>query len=69
MNRYLLFSGSAYYPSGGWGDFTEASNDLNALLLRADNLIVDDRDWYQVVDIQTMQLVRAKGFTVDTTYK
>ena len=29
MKRYLAFAGDDYYPTGGWGDFVAASDDLD----------------------------------------
>lgn len=55
MKRYLIFMGLDYYPSGGWNDFVEAVDTLEAA-----RYIWEHRahsDWWQVVDTTTMELV------------
>jgi hypothetical protein len=52
MNRYLLFAGDHYYPCGGIRDYVDAfSTKVDAI-----NTVVD-KDWWHVVDIETMTIV------------
>lgn len=44
MNRYLLFQGQDYYPSGGMEDFEKSSNDLEELKASAFN------EWAHIYD-------------------
>jgi hypothetical protein len=64
MNRYLLFAGYDYYPSGGWNDFR---GDFENLDVAVDQARQGDKmwgaksrrdwDWWHVIDIQTGQKV------------
>lgn len=62
MKRFLLFAGSRYYPSGGWGDFLgdfesarEARGEFKRLYREQTKLSSDA--WYEVVDTVTMKKV------------
>jgi len=56
MKRFLLFAGSDYYPSGGWGDFnSDHDTALEAVLAAAE--LEDGTDWWQVIDTQTKSVV------------
>lgn len=65
MKRYLLFGFLDYYPSGGWGDFVAASNDLEELKNRAKKgeKIVSKTieyykyDNYEIVDLTKLETV------------
>lgn len=54
MERFLVFYGDTYYPSGGWNDFY-ASYPTKETALAASESLVSSRtaDWSQVVDGQT----------------
>lgn len=47
-NRYLLFAGKFYYPSGGWTDLVSSSNILDQVVEEAANT---EYDWFQIVDV------------------
>jgi hypothetical protein len=51
---YLLFLTDDYYPGGGWSDFERLFDDLEECLEHAAN---SGRDWYQVVDLSTLEVV------------
>jgi hypothetical protein len=56
LKRYALFQGLNYYPSGGWNDFVGAfDTPLEAFAYENKNL---DRDWRQVVDLQTGVIIK-----------
>ncbi len=48
MKRFLLFSGSNYYPHGGWDDFRGSYDSCEEALAAPRH-----GDWWQVVDTQT----------------
>ena len=52
--KYLLFSGSHYYPEGGWNDFIGAYPTIE---LANEKIKITSNDWFHVVDIETMQIV------------
>ena len=49
MNRYLLFSGEAYYPMGGAEDF-QGSYTTVAECVQADGIFAD---WWNILDTRT----------------
>ena len=60
LKRYALFAGEYYYPSGGWHDFCDSFDDVDAALkhLREN---VTFKTWWHVVDLQTgEQVVRSE---------
>lgn len=46
MKRYWLFIFSEYYPSGGVGDLTHLSDDLEALIGIAKKLKTEYNNWH-----------------------
>lgn len=54
MNRYLLFVGDTYYPSGGWDDFIGPYDSVSDAWTVA---VQKHRDWAHVVDSTTGQQV------------
>lgn len=64
MKRYILFSGSWYYPCGGWNDFDgifETPDDAaNYIVSEAIKEMHDDwcdyPDWAHLVDAETMDI-------------
>ena len=50
MKRFLLFSGSNYYPRGGWSDFRGSYDTCEEALAAPRSESVD---WWQVVDTET----------------
>lgn len=48
MNRYLLFAGRNYYPSGGWSDYVGSYVDTDDAAAQRPS----DSDWAQIVDTQ-----------------
>ena len=70
MKRYLLFSGSGFYPYGGWGDFQDDFGSLDEAKEQVrqwmdvearrdwwEPRIVPEHDWWHVVDTETQQVV------------
>lgn len=55
--RYMLFAGMTYYPSGGWKDYRGSFTTLEAALAGAANLY-SDRDWWHIVDRDTGEILR-----------
>lgn len=54
MKRFLLFSGDIYYPGGGWNDF---QGDFDTLNEATDKAIELKRDWDQIVDTETKEVI------------
>lgn len=52
LKRFLLFSGSDYYPGGGWDDFVASFDTLEEAKDRKSH-----RDWNQMVDSETGEAV------------
>jgi len=50
-DRYFLFSGSHYYPSGGWSDFKGSFATIE------DALRADRKDWWHIVDMTTGKII------------
>lgn len=51
MKRYLVFSGSHYYPYGGWEDFKGSFDDLGEAVALADLEKGDSGyGWANVID-------------------
>ena len=50
MKRFLVFTFDQYYPNGGWEDFQESFETLEA----AKNFLINKSnfDFYQVVDLE-----------------
>jgi len=70
MNRYVVFGGDYYYPSGGWSDFRAAYPAEKDAMEEATRLIATNEvnvhgyiynsaicDWVQVVDMESQQLI------------
>jgi hypothetical protein len=55
VNRYLVFSGDAYYPEGGWNDFKLACATLEEGLAFVAR---HPADWWHVFDTTTLVIVR-----------
>lgn len=55
LKRYLLFSGSSCYPSGGWGDFRDSFDSV------AEAEAVAPKEayyWWYIVDSKFGDVVR-----------
>lgn len=46
---FLVFTGSDYYPEGGWKDFRESFADYDEAMRFIANF--DGLDWWQIVNI------------------
>ena len=57
MNRYMLFSGDCYYPSGGMYDFIMSSNVLDTLIAYAEDGL-EAGAWWHIYDTQEMAFIR-----------
>ena len=53
LKRYAVFSGSLYYPAGGWDDFTAAFDHLEDAVLEMKLRLSEWGDWAHVVDLWT----------------
>jgi hypothetical protein len=53
VKRYALFSGSYYYPCGGWDDFAGTFDTAEEALAAK----FAGHDWWQVVDLHTGKMV------------
>lgn len=52
--RYALFCFEAYYPSGGWNDLRELTDDLDDAKAKASEFVGDDEQRFaHVVDLTT----------------
>lgn len=54
MKRFLLFTGYAYYPGGGWEDFSGTFDTLEGAQMEATRLFREKvGDWAHVIDTVT----------------
>ncbi len=66
MKRYLVFSGDAFQPLGGWNDFQRNESDYQEAVRWADSRIEKKEDhWAHVVDIESGRIVYRVGYTLD----
>lgn len=70
MTGYLLFCGQSYYPLGGWWDFygvyptqEAAKAALPTRKSCHDGQLVDDWEWYHIVDAASGKTVAADGWS------
>lgn len=52
MNRYQVFAGTNYYPSGGWDDRIGGADSIEEGL----KLLLGTKygyDWWQIIDLET----------------
>lgn len=54
MKRYLVFAGDDYYPSGGWNDFRDDFDDIDAAKTEARRLL-SRYSWVQLIDLVTKE--------------
>jgi hypothetical protein len=59
MKKYLLFGGDTYYPSGGWSDLKGTGDEVIDLIEQV-AMSQEIFGWWQIVDITTMEIVKAK---------
>ena len=52
MNRYMLFAGNKYYPSGGMQDYVASDNDSHKLMR-----IGEGYNWAHILDTDGMMVV------------
>jgi hypothetical protein len=59
MKRFLLFAGDKYYPQKAWEEFR---GDFDTIEEAKEKGIEYAKyfDWFQIVDIQTMEIVYDK---------
>jgi len=55
-NKFLLFGGSNYYPSGGFDDFIRSFDTIGEVNSYASG-INDRYDWMHVVNTETRELL------------
>lgn len=65
VKRYALFAADSHYPLGGWYDFVDSFDELDAAKSLGDDLVAVkmrpgpyttpycQRDFYHVIDLQT----------------
>lgn len=51
--RYLLFTGQYYYPSGGFSDYMGSFKTIND----ARSNVTDLDDWYHIVDSESLEII------------
>lgn len=56
-NRYLVFSGEHYYPSGGANDFQLAFDNLSDAKAFCRGIELDDNRWANILDTQELNKV------------
>lgn len=61
MYNYWIFAGLTYYPEGGFRDFSKAFGSIDAAVNYAQTLYLRGIDWWHIVDISTMQIVKEGG--------
>jgi len=60
VKRYLLFSGTDYYPSGGWNDFDDSFDSAEAAKVQLDATTKDNYKWGHVIDSQTGKCIHGE---------
>lgn len=50
-DRIALFTGSDYYPSGGWRDFRGTFGDVESAKNAAERCVCD---WWEIVNLETL---------------
>ncbi|GEM_PF-5074190 len=59
LNRYALFAGSFYYPSGGWKDLVQTFYLLSDAKNRAERMINEQfTNWVQLVDLEKAEVIK-----------
>lgn len=58
MNKYLVFSGYDFYPSGGFEDFKGSFEDFESAVKFALEVKGGAHDWFQVVDGVTGEIIQ-----------
>lgn len=61
MTGYAVFAGDYHYPSGGWRDLTGTFATLDEARR---SLMGVRRDWWQIVDLGTGQMVDTEAGVV-----
>jgi len=56
VDRFLLFSGSRYYPQGGWADFVGSFVSAEAAIAAVVPAVART-DWWQVIDGVTGEVI------------
>ena len=56
--RFLLFTGSDYYPAGGWDDFKGSADTLEEALKAAKDA---NDSWVQIVDLETGEMINPEA--------
>ena len=60
--RYIVFSGSQYYPAGGWDDFVAMTETLNeAKQIYKDLLKYDEWTWAHIIDMKNKKNILKGG--------
>jgi hypothetical protein len=57
MDRYYIFAGLIYYPSGGWEDYKGSSAVRQHAIDKAKQLSSSWGEWAHVVDIRTGDVI------------
>lgn len=61
MRRYLLFTGSCYYPSGGWNDFYSAHDTIEEAEAIGMKHWNGAYNWWHVIDSTIGEEVKSDG--------
>ncbi len=58
MQRFLVFAGDAYYPSGGWKDFVGSYDSADRALGIAEGIARETFKWAHVFDTETQKILQ-----------
>jgi len=64
MEKFLVFFGSTYYPSGGWNDFRASFNDSADAIWFAKNAKPEVKKWWHVVDSELGKIIAGECWTL-----
>lgn len=62
MERYYLFLGAEYYPSGGWEDLQGSFPTIPLAIAQALSLQEDEYTWWHIVDSTTGRIVCQRDY-------
>jgi hypothetical protein len=54
IDRYIIFSGHNYYPSGGWADYQGSAPDFFSMkdkVMELRRIEMKNHEWLQVIDL------------------
>lgn len=54
-NRYIVFAGGDFVPTGGWNDYHDKFDTLSKAIAFAKK--ISDVEWIQIVDLETFKII------------